>query len=124
MFLIGWLSWGPAAASASAQSGLGTQNVATSQDSTPAQRIITREQVAAAARPAGAAPFLILGWPYRQLLAAMNAGLISAERHRVPEHLADIQERLSFSAGSAKARVSAPVSSTRSRPSSSRGCSF
>lgn len=57
-------------------------------------RIVTPEQIAAALRPRGSGPLLILGWPFGKLFAGMEKGLISFEKNKIREKIYDIQQKL------------------------------
>ena len=58
-------------------------------------RITTQEEVAAAMRPKGSGPFLVLGWPFGKLFSGMEKGLVAFEKNKVREKMFDFQQKLS-----------------------------
>ena len=57
-------------------------------------RIVTEEDVEAAKKPGTARPLLVLGWPCKALFAAMERGLVAAERAKLREKATDFQQRM------------------------------
>jgi hypothetical protein len=57
-------------------------------------RIVTKEDVEAAKKPGIARPLLLLGWPCKELFAAIERGLVAAEQAKLRERLADVQQRI------------------------------
>jgi hypothetical protein len=57
-------------------------------------RITTPEAVAAAMRPKGSGPWLVLGWPFGKLFSGMEKGLISFEKNKIREKIFDFQQKL------------------------------
>lgn len=61
---------------------------------TVGERIVTPAEVEAAARPGVARPFLVIAWPYRQVLSGIHAGLLAIEKHKLHLRALDLMRRL------------------------------
>ncbi len=57
-------------------------------------RIVEPEQIAAAMRPKGSTPWLVLGWPFGKLISGMEKGLIAFEEHKIQQKIFDFQQKL------------------------------